>query len=147
MERVNRFLQLYELEWRTFVSTAAGRSLDQNKFKTTGSLPATDDLLKLREYAGKEIKNCIYRMDASPTLQDWRFLAELAASRIIVFNKRRGNEGTKLTIEQFQQRPHWSKIQLEDVHRSLQPLEKELCKRYVYYTVLYFVLCTFTFIQ
>ena len=138
IERANRFIELYELEWKTYVSTAAGRALDQNKFNAPSCLPATADLVKLRQYAGKEIKDCILRMDANPTLQDWRFLAELAAARIIVFNKRRGNEGTKLTIEQFQSRPDWKEIQLEDVKKSLQPLEKELCKRYACYTYLYF---------
>ena len=49
-------------------------------------------------------------MDANHTLQDWRFLAELAEARIIVVNKRRGNEGTKLTIKL-----DWKEIQLDDV--------------------------------
>ena len=138
IERANRFIELYELEWKTYVSTEAGRALDQNKCNAPSCLPATADLVKLRQYARKEIKDCILRMDANPTLQDWRFLAELAAARIIVFNKQRGNEGTKLTIEQFQSRPDWKEIQLEDVKKSLQPLEKELCKRYACYTFSYF---------
>ena len=129
LENVNGFTQLYELEWKVFISSAAGRSLDENKFQTPGALPLTSDLIKLREFCSTEIPAAIARLEVQPCLQDWRFLAELTASRLIIFNKRRGNEGTKITIEEFEKRPNWKEIQMEDVVKSLQPLEKELCKR------------------
>lgn len=129
LESVNGFTQLYELEWKIFISSAAGRSLDENKFQSPGALPITSDLIKIRDFCSTEIPATIARLEAQPCLQDWRFLAELTASRLIIFNKRRGNEGTKITIEEFEKRPEWKKIQVEDVAKSLQPLEKELCKR------------------
>ena len=129
LDKITGFIQLYELEWKTFVSSIASRSLDENKFKSPTAVPITSDLLKLREFCLAEMPACISRLKVSPSLSDWRFLAELTATRVIVFNKRRGNEGTKIKIDDFLNRPDWTSIQNEDIVNSLQPLEKELCSR------------------
>ena len=129
LENVNTFLQLFELEWKNNISTSAVRSLGDKQFEKPEVLPLTSDLLKLRSYLKEEITASVGRLMSTPTLFEWRFLAELTASRLIIFNKRRGNECTKLTIEQFESRPKWSEHQMSDVIDSLQPLEKELCKR------------------
>ena len=129
MGQVNGFIQLYELEWKTFISSIASRSLEESKYTAPAVLPLTSDLMKLREFCLKEIPACISRLKSAPSLEDWRFLAELTASRVIAFNKRRGNEGTKITIEEFLQRPDWKSIQNEEISKSLKPLEKELCRR------------------
>ena len=128
---VESFLELLNSEWSSKISSAALRTLSDAQFKKTPILPVTADLVKLREYLLSEIPNLTSALKSHPTLENWRTLAELTASRIIVFNKRRGNEGTKLEIAQFKDRPTWAEVSMEEMSRSLKPLELELCKRYV----------------
>ena len=129
LENANSFLQLFDLEWKNKIVSAALRSLGDKSFRKPDVLPLTEDLLKLRQYISNEIPQMIARLKANPGLQEWRILAETTAARLITFNKRRGNEGTKLTIEEFVNRPKWQEFQLAEVFDSLPPLEKELCKR------------------
>ena len=128
-ESVDSFLELLESEWSTKISTAALRSLSDNRFNKTPILPLTGDLIKLRELLMKEIPASTQRLLSQPTLQEWRSLVELTVARIIIFNKRRGNEGSKIQISQFTERPRWTEISMEEISLSLQPLEVELCKR------------------
>lgn len=129
VENASGFLQLFDLEWKNKISSVAVRSLGDKNFQRPDVLPLTSDLLKLRDHITTEIPLVIRRLAQNPSLQEWRDLAELTASRLITFNKRRGNEGTKITIEEFVNRPKWQDFQLDDVYESLQPLEKELCRR------------------
>lgn len=128
---VESFIELLSSEWSSKVSSAALRTLSDAQFTKVPILPVTADLVKLREYLLSEIPSVTSALKSHPTLESWRTLAELTASRIIVFNKRRGNEGTKLEIAQFQDRPAWAEVSMEEMSRSLKPLELELCKRYV----------------
>ena len=128
-ETVDSFLELLEAEWSTKVSAAALRSLSDNQFYKTPILPLTEDLIKLREFLTREIPASTQRLLNQPTLQEWRSLAELTVGRIIIFNKRRGNEGSKVLITQFTERPKWTEVSMDEMSRSLQPLEMELCKR------------------
>eukprot|EP00112_Aurelia_sp_Birch-Aquarium-sp1_P004128 Seg1469.8 transcript_id=Seg1469.8/GoldUCD/mRNA.D3Y31 product="hypothetical protein" protein_id=Seg1469.8/GoldUCD/D3Y31 len=126
---VEAFLELINAEWENKISSAAMRTLADNQFRKTPILPVTSDLVKLREYLLSEVPKLTQMVRRSPTLSTWRALAELTAARILLFNKRRGNEGTKLEIKQFQERPSWTEIGMEEMTRSLKPLELELCKR------------------
>lgn len=128
-ETVDSFLELLEAEWSSKVSAAALRSLSDNQFNKTPILPLTGDLIKLRQFLLAEIPASTKRLLNQPTLQEWRSLAELTVARIIIFNKRRGNEGSKILITQFTDRPKWTEVSMDEMSRSLQPLEMELCKR------------------
>ena len=130
-EDAEAFIDLMDSEWGSKISSAALRNLNDNTFNKAPILPVTADLLKIREYLLDEIPKTTKELSESPSLEKWRILAELSASRIILFNKRRGNEGTKLEIKQFQERPKWSEQGFDEMTRSLEPLELELCKRYV----------------
>ena len=64
-----------------------------------------------------------------PNLDIWRKLAEIVVTRIIMFNKRRCNEASKVKIKQYKGRPKWNKSRLQEVTDFLKPMELELCKR------------------
>ena len=102
------FIDLMESEWGSKISSAALRNLSDKKFNKAPILPVTSDLLKLREYLLDEIPKSKTFLRELPTLENWRNLAELTASRVILFNKCRGNEATKLEVNQFKEHPNWS---------------------------------------
>ena len=130
------FVELIESEWSTKVSAAAIRTLNENTFNKQPVLPLTSDLVKLREFLLHKIPVVTAMLKNEPSVQNWRHLSELTASGIIVFNKRCGNEGTKMEIKQFIERPSWNEHSMEEVSKSLQPMEIQLCQRYCHFLIL-----------
>ena len=123
------FLSLLENEWSFRISTAAVRTLADNQFKNEEVLPLTSDLLKLRCYILSKMTSVTKKINLKPSLILWRQLAELTVSRIILFNKRRSKEGSKMRMDEFKERPKWGENNIEEIGKSLQPLEIQLCKR------------------
>ena len=128
-QNVEMFLELLDSEWSTKISSAALRTLSDGQFNKAPVLPVTEDLMKLREHLLAEIPKKTGELLLKPELDKWRCLAEMTVARILTLNKRRGNEGSKVEIGQFLDRPKWSQVSVEEMTRSLKPLELELCKR------------------
>ena len=63
--------------------------------------PLTSDLLKVKEYLEKEIKELTDKLKENSNLVTWRKLSEVCVTRLITFNKRRSAEPTTLLIERF----------------------------------------------
>ena len=131
LESLNYFLKLVDSEWVAQISSVALRSLDDKKFDKPDVSPVASDLLILREYLLSTMKSSLQELQADPNLETWRTLAEATAARLLIFNKRRSNEATKVSIQQYLDRPQWDDAAIQEVQNSLQPLEKELCKRYL----------------
>ncbi len=49
--------------------------------------------------------------------------------RMIVFNKRRSGEASRLRVNVYNARPDWTSAQNKEIESSLSPHEKELAKR------------------
>ena len=104
-----------EAEWSTKVSAAALRSLGDQQFNKTPILPLTGDLIKLREFLTEEIPASTQKLLSQPTLQEWRSLAGLTVGNIRIFNKRGGNEGSKILITQCTDPPKWTDINMDEM--------------------------------
>ena len=116
-------------EWNERISHRCLSALHQRKFNQTELLPLTSDLEVLRKHLLKQIAELSKTLREAPTLQVWKQLAEATLTRLIIFNKRRGGEASKLLISSFKSRPNWKKAAPQLIEDSLQPIEKELCKR------------------
>lgn len=128
-EDADSFVELIDAEWASKVSATALRTLDEGKFNKAPVLPLTADLVKVRDFLVKEMPRVTEEVLRNPQVGTWRNLAELTVARILLLNKRRGNEGSKIQIAQFTDRPKWSEVSMDEMKRSLQPIELELCKR------------------
>ncbi len=91
VEEIGVFIQLYENEWHNKVTTPAHHNLALKKHNRPSILPVTEDLLAIRNYNLKEIALLTEKVEKSPTTENWKELAELTLTRLIMFNKRRGN--------------------------------------------------------
>ena len=49
---------------------------------------------------------------------------------MITLNKRRGGEVSNFDATNFVERPDWKKTATKGIEDCLEPIEKELCKRY-----------------
>ena len=129
LKQAESFGQLLQTEWTDAVATNAHNTLKRRKDNTVQILPLTDDLRALRSYQIKEMKLCIDQLQEETSYSIWRKLAQLTMTRMIIFNKRRGGEVSKLLLETYVKRPDWKNNTNQEVMSSLQPLEQKLLDR------------------
>lgn len=67
-------------------------------------------------------------VDRKTTTENWMQLARVTLSRLITFNKRRGNAAAQMLVDKYVHRPNWQNANRELVD-SLKPIEKALMKR------------------
>ena len=77
---------------------------------------------------------------SAPTIQNWSELAETTLYRVITFNKQRGGEVSKMLLSSFVERPDWKKTATKGIEDCLEPIEKELCKRYKVHVITHSVI-------
>ena len=70
------FLELYKLEWTPQISSVCLKPMDANKFNKVMLLPLMEDIMKVRSSLKKRIPVLTKQVSDSPTLEDWRALAE-----------------------------------------------------------------------
>ena len=122
--------KLFEREWGDRISHHSLTTLSRRKFNTTQVLPLTTDLKKLRDHLDNNMRKCSPELLRKPTTADWKSFAETTLNRVVLFNKRRSGEASRLLVSEYQQRPEWQAKSKDEVFKSLDASEKELCKRY-----------------
>lgn len=86
--------------------------------------------LLTQEYQETEIERLTAEVRHNPGPRNWMKLAQITLSRLITFNKRRGNAAAQMLVEKFKKRPDWKKGNTE-IMSTLNPIEKQLMKRCV----------------
>ncbi|XP_072168584.1 uncharacterized protein [Diadema setosum] len=103
--RCNQFIRLCELKWTESVSSHALRTLNENKRNNPTYLPVTKDVVKLTSYLKTETEEVITKLNEETTDEDiskeYRYLAELTLTSIIVFNRKRSGEVSKMKLDDF----------------------------------------------
>lgn len=131
-KELESFLALMDIEWSMRISSNALNTLHVRKFNCTQLLPITSDLIKLNNYLETEIKNITKQIekDLQPSRDTWYHLASITLSKIVVFNKRRSGETSKMTIEQYSARPLWSEQTTEESKNAMTEFEKQLARHF-----------------
>lgn len=129
LKEAENFGQLLQAEWTDSIASNAHNTLKRRKDQTIEVLPLTEDLRQLREYQMKVMKQCIDQIQEIPMYSIWRKLAQLTMTRMIIFNKRRGGEVSRLLLQTYNTRPNWKQSTNQEVLSSLQPLEQKLLDR------------------
>jgi hypothetical protein len=133
LKEVKMFLELLDTEWSTKISSRSLESMGAKKYNKVDYLPLADDMEKLRRHLVAKIQNLskVLQQSSGRVIQhnDWLDLAKATLARIIIFNKRRYGETSKLEVELFQGRPNWANCS-SALKASLTPLELRLSERY-----------------
>jgi len=77
------------------------------------------------------MKESVQKLSVAYTYNDWRTLLDLVLSSLIVLNKRRGGEVSRLLLSAYIGMPDWVQTSNQEVLNSLSPLERKLLERYV----------------
>lgn len=126
--RARSFGELYRMKWSELVTKNALRTLREMKRNKAKILPLTEDVVKFTNHvhncAEEEKKRLLSCSDPEKVPHIWRKLAESVLAAILVFNKKRQGEISKLTIEDFRKCSRGREDMITD---GLSKWEKELC--------------------
>ena len=123
------FASLHEIEYTDKVSCVALGALRQRKYNKPEVLPLTEDLLTLKSYQQKLLKQLTEQLEQNHAYDTYRQLLEVVLSRLIIFNKRRGGEAARLLLSSYTERPNWHQTANSEILQSLQPLERKIFER------------------
>lgn len=129
-ENLKNFLQLLDLEWSIRISSNALSTLYIRKMNVVELLPLTSDLLKLNKYISEQIDSRMRELTNTPDKNKWHNLAKITLARIVLFNKRRGGEVSKMLKINYNSNPDWSSSNSQELMGSLTDVEKELARKF-----------------
>lgn len=119
------FKKLYTSKWSEYVSHSALNTLSDSKYNKPSTLPFTEDVQILHQYLGKSAESALCDLNGRATMQTYAELAKVTLAQIIVFNRRRAGEVSKMGLKSFYERDN-TKLH-EDVAMGLSNMEQRLC--------------------
>ena len=128
-EDAENFERLLVSEWSYRVSHHSLSALSTKKFNKVELLPLADDLDKLRKSVLSKMTFNAEALEKQPRLEVWSDLAQATLARLVMFNKRRGGEASKVLVESYLKRPDWSQVNNPEIMSSLSGFERELSKK------------------
>lgn len=125
--RAEELGRLFEINWTDDISSNALRTLHHSKRNTgTSVLPLANDVKLLSEYLRAEAENMATVLKGKDDIVAWIKLNEITLAQLILFNRRRAGEVSKMTLDDY------DKKELSNTRGSLDgclsQVEKELCK-------------------
>ncbi|XP_063049487.1 uncharacterized protein LOC134443885 isoform X2 [Engraulis encrasicolus] len=128
MKSIKMFTKLYKTKWPEFVSRPALAKLREAKMNKACSLPLARDVQKLHLQLKKRAKLATQKLTCTPSRRTYAELARIVLSQVIVFNRRRSGEVSRITLQQFEGRD-MSKLN-DDISLGLTAVEKKLCEKF-----------------
>ncbi|XP_063061964.1 uncharacterized protein LOC134454738 isoform X2 [Engraulis encrasicolus] len=125
VQNARNFKQIYDTKWNECISSSALRTLTDAKYNAPQLLPFTDDVRKLHLYLDDKQKENVRKLSAVVSQKNWASLAKGTLAQIILFNRRREGEVSKMPLTAFTSRDASSMH--PDVEEALNEVEKKLC--------------------
>jgi hypothetical protein len=128
-KEADRFIALYKADWNDHVGRKALTTLKMKRQKGPEALPTSEDLIKLKEYLDARLRRGIDQLKSQYSYTAYRNLLEHTLASIILFNKRRGGETSKLLLQSYISRSQWKQNANKEIMNSLNEVEKQLLNR------------------
>ncbi|MEQ2259538.1 hypothetical protein XENORESO_013403, partial [Xenotaenia resolanae] len=125
IKSTNTFKKLYTSKWSELVSHTALNTLSHAKYNKPLTLPFTEDVQRLHQYLKKSGEDAFCNLKDKVSPQNYAELAKITLAQVIVFNRRRAGEVSKMHLRGFQQRDD-TKLH-EDIAIGLSEVEQKLC--------------------
>ncbi|XP_074550121.1 uncharacterized protein LOC141807806 [Halichoeres trimaculatus] len=126
LENVVTFRTLKEKKWDEWVSSHALRNLRESKWNKPLLIPYCEDVVKLHNHIDAERSKCQSSLKNEQNKSNWLRLAKLTLCEVIVFNRRREGEVSKMSLNDFMLRNTFASN--PDLDLALSDVEKKLCK-------------------
>ena len=128
ISNVRLFKQICDTKWNECVSSQALRTLSEAKWNAPQLLPFAEDVKKMHQYLVIKRKACQTNLEEEQTKKHWAELAKTTLCEVILFNRRREGEVSKMSLAAFTLRD--TSVTHPDVELALSDLEKKLCKHF-----------------
>ncbi|MEQ2241604.1 hypothetical protein ILYODFUR_026990, partial [Ilyodon furcidens] len=98
------FQKLYQSKWSEYVSHCALNTIGEQKYNKSVKLPLTEDVHKLHKHLDKNTESAFAQLKGEATGTNYSKLAKTVLTKIILFNRRRVGEVSKMKLINFQDR-------------------------------------------
>ncbi|KAL1022430.1 hypothetical protein UPYG_G00027530 [Umbra pygmaea] len=122
------FVKLYTKTWSASVSHTAHSTISNAKYNKPTALPKTDDVQRLTEHLMKTVKSSMASLNSAENVETYKILAKATLPWLILFNRRRVGEVSKIPLKQFLERDTSGVAQ--DILKGLSPFEQKLCTHF-----------------
>ena len=120
------FIELIEMEWTEQVSTHALWALGELKRNKVKFVPLTNDCVLPMKHLNAKAEDAFAKLQSrEDDTAFWCQLSEVTLTSIILFNRRRQGEVSRMKLADFEERHQYRE---EDILQTLSPFEQKLCK-------------------
>lgn len=117
------FQKLYRAKWSEYISHTALCTISDAKYNKKTKLAHTEDIMKLSHYILENVRTACKALSTDPCERNYSSLAKLALTQIILFNRRRVGEVSKIPMKNVLDRDDsYTRMDL-----GLSPFETKLC--------------------
>lgn len=128
LKNLERSRDLYEKKWDVCVSSPALQTQKARKWNTRQLLPFSEDVKNMHIYLDKCRPEHQSRLKNDPSKKNWSKLASLTVCEVILLNRRREGEVSKMPLSAFTLRD--TSDTHSDLALGLSELEQKLCQHF-----------------
>ncbi len=125
-KKAKKFFELLEKNWRNSVSITAHQTIQEKRWNKEDDIPLTKNVIALRDHLRMVEDEARAKLTQQMNLRAYKALNETVLAQVIIFNKRREGEASRLTLDTYKKAS--ANAINEDIYSTLSPLEKELSK-------------------
>uniref|UniRef100_A0A8D8VWG1 Uncharacterized protein n=2 Tax=Cacopsylla melanoneura TaxID=428564 RepID=A0A8D8VWG1_9HEMI len=127
MEQLQYFQILYEKDYSHQINNHARQTLRENKWNKKCTLPEASDIARLVTYLETNEAKCIARLDTQFDADAYQELSTLFLVHLIVFNRKRAGEVSKVTTD-FMSQENRNQMDEESNKHTLNAVERKLAE-------------------
>ena len=127
-KEARNFQKIYHSRWHEYISASALRTLTEAKWNAPQLLPLTEDVKLLHSYLDEKEQHCRQELLKVPSAQTWSGLTKVTLAQIILFNRRREGEVSRMPLSAYTGRDTAGPN--PDVSLALSELERRLCQHF-----------------
>lgn len=125
LEFAREFKTIKSFKWKAMITRGATTTMAEQKWNAPLMLPFTEDVKKLDIHMDNNRIIIEKMLKANPCTKNYAELAKLVLAQVIIFNRRREGEVSRMELATFIRR-NASQLN-EDVATCLSPLENKMC--------------------
>nr|XP_055069419.1 uncharacterized protein LOC129450574 isoform X3 [Misgurnus anguillicaudatus] len=122
------FRKVHQARWNEYISAGAITTLKEAKWNAPQIIPFTQDVKVLHAHLEKKRDKFLNKLKNCPSADSYAALAKVTLSQVILFNRRREGEVSRMLLSAFQSRD--SSELHEDIAICLSEFERKLCKHF-----------------
>ncbi|KAL1268444.1 hypothetical protein QQF64_033807 [Cirrhinus molitorella] len=122
------FRKVHQARWNEYISAGALTTLKEAKWNAPQIIPFTQDVKVLHAHLEKKHDEFLNKLRNSPSAENYAALAKVTLSQVILFNRQREGEVSRMLLSSFQSRD--SSELHEDIAICLSEFERKLCNHF-----------------